>query len=863
MKNNILKKILSLFIVLAVFPVGIHVYASDIYTQADIRSFNDNVSLLHAFELIEDDSREMATTVTRGEFASIMMKYLQFGSGTDLSGENNEKTFSDVNENAKDIYGIVSLGIMSGYSEDKFAPENNILFEEALKSIVAALGWSEIAEREGGYPTAYINIANRLELTEGVYGAQGSILTYYDIVQMLVNALSAEIYIAKTPNMEMSPQSWFSSRLKADKEEGTVTGFNAETDSIAIDYTIYNTENDYTDMLGCHVEFYVDDDDNVIYVCDDSKERLTFNASLIDDYSEKTYSIYKEENALRTHKFRLLQDVNIFYNGVHADNLSIDDMVPKYGRVTLIGNNSDNTYDSVLIESYEIYTVINVDIDNEKIICLNSEGKPDVVDVSIVGADRAVLVNSSGKPINFEDIPSDAVLRVGFSGDKKDVKIIVSEKSVKGSIVSVGNNDDYMSVNIDGVEYKTISNFPDGDKLKAGLGGTFYLDNENLIAAVKLHETGWQYGYLMNAYHETGEEEKVFLKIFNSSEESVVLQCREKTKIDGMSGKRGPEVELLLKKGTQKVQKQKIRYRVNGEGLVMEIDTPYNSIENMAALPQNGESPDSLRLVFAKTNAHYSKALYSFEGKINVLRTTPVFSIPGDDEQKYHVKAASVFANDKRYGIEAYSDSENSSDPCFLYMSKSLNASGDDTVGIVSEVITAIDPEDEIRTRFSVETYSGYMKLYYKYDEEETPVELDEGDVISFKYEDEYADHIKILYDYETGTCPNGNSSGGFGTSQLHYMFGNVYSKSDNGISVTTADIINGVIPTSDQLEAVYAPAFKIFKCSAESSGRSPVITQAAMDDIIDYKSGADNCSQIFISTDWQWPRIIVIYQRG
>ncbi len=861
MKNSIWKKILSLLIVLTLLPVGTAVCASDVYTQEDIKAFHDNVSLLYAFDLIEDDNHEMATTVSRGEFASIIMKYLQFGSGIAFSEADKEKTFSDVYENSEDIYGIVSMGIMSGYPNGKFAPENNIVFEEAIKTIITALGWDKIAGMRGGYPGGYISIAAGLELTEGVHRGQGSILTYFDLVQILVNALSAELYVDETSDTEVTPQSWLSSRLKADKQRGTITSFDNETGIIVIDDAVYNSENDYTDMLGCRVDFYTDHDDNVLHICDISRERVEFDAFLIDDYSEKTYSVYKDEITSKTQQYELSQDAYIIYNGVLADNLSINDMIPEYGKVTFINNNGDDLYESVLIESYKIYSVISVDSNNEKIVCKDSEGKTEVVDVSTVGKDSVVLVNSSGKPIEFDDIPSEAVLRVGFSADRKNAKIIVSEKTVNGSIVSMENIDDYICINIDGVEYRTVSNFADSAKIKVGIIGEFYLDSENLIAGVKLQKTGWQYGYLMNAYFDSTGEEILYVKIFDNSEEAVVFECMKKIKIDGLSGKKATEVEKLLKDGNSTVKKQMIRYKLNGEGLIKEIDTPYNSVDNIDATPKNGESTDSLRLVFAKTNAHYSKALYSFEGKINVLRTTPIFSIPGDDVGKFHVRTVSVLTNDKRYNIEAYSDSENSNEPCFLYMKTSLGATGDDTVGLVSEVVTAIDSEDEVLTKFSVETYSGHMELYYEYDEDETPVELDEGDIISFKYDEDYADSIRILYKYKTKTLPNGNTSGSFGTSQLHYMFGSVYSKGNDSITITSADVMNGEVPSSGQLESVYTPIFKIFKCSAANTGRKPIITEGTADDIIDYKNGRENCSKVFMATDWQWPRIIVIYQ--
>lgn len=859
MKNNIWKRFLSVLVALAMLPMATTVLSSDLYTQKDIKAFDDNVALLYNFGLIENEECKMASTVSRGEFAAVMMKYLQFGSGVEVAVPENGKKFSDVQGEAKDIYGIVSMGLMSGYPNGTFAPEKKLVFEEAVKTLIAALGWSKYAENLGGYPNGYINYAASLELTEGVQKSQGSILTYFDLVQMLVNALSAEIYVTDNPNMELSARSWLSSRLKADKKEGTVISFNKKTNRIVIDNVTYSVTNDYTGMLGCYVKFYVDDDNNIIHLDDASRDKVAFDVSLIDSYSGKTYMIRKDENTSKTKDFKLSQEAYIIYNGVLAENLSVDDMIPDYGKVTFISNNGDSLYDAILIESYKIYVVSAIDRADGKIICKNENGKTETVDISGISEDALEIVNVSGNLIAFESIPSESVLRVGFSSDGGNVKIIVSEKVVSGSITSKSNEEDYIQITIDGVEYRTISNFPYDVNLKIGSGGKFYLDSQNLIAWVELEEKEWSYGYLIKGYYDDVEE-ALYLKIFDSSNEDITFACAEKIKIDGLQGKTGKETEALLKDGNSSLKKQMIRFKLNSDGLIKEIDTPYNSSEDMDAKPINGESPDSLRLVYAKTNAHYSKALYSFEGKINVSRTTPIFSIPGDEIKNFKVKPVSVLTNDKRYNIEAYADTENGNEPSFLYMKTSLGATGDSTVGLISQVSRTIDEDNDICTKFTVETVSGSMELYYKDDADPVPAVIEKGDIISFKYDNEYADSIKSLYKYQTKTLPNGNTEGSFGTSQLHYIFGNVYSKGNNSISITTADVINGETPSSSQLESVYVPVFKIFKCIDLQTKTEPVITEGTINDLIDYKNGGASCSKVFMATDWQWPRIIVIY---
>ncbi len=84
----------------------------------------------------------------------------------------------------------------------------------------------------------------------------------------------------------------------------------------------------------------------------------------------------------------------------------------------------------------------------------------------------------------------------------------------------------------------------------------------------------------------------------------------------------------LLKKGTETVERRVIRYKCNGDGEVREIDTPYNSPSDLSAKPQNGESEESLRLIYSGTT-EYTKQLHNFMGKVNVDSDTLVFVCNG------------------------------------------------------------------------------------------------------------------------------------------------------------------------------------------------------------------------------------------
>ena len=88
-----------------------------------------------------------------------------FVSAMKMYSAKTEPPFSDVNDKTEyyreNLHGA-ELGIIS--SADKFNPKEAITYEQAVKMLVCAAGYDNIAEMEGGYPLGYFNTASRLGL---------------------------------------------------------------------------------------------------------------------------------------------------------------------------------------------------------------------------------------------------------------------------------------------------------------------------------------------------------------------------------------------------------------------------------------------------------------------------------------------------------------------------------------------------------------------------------------------------------------------------------------------------------------------------------------------------------------------------
>jgi len=103
----------------------------------------------------------------------------------------NDSTFTDLEgTEAIKYYGAISYanqnGIIEGYSADKFGPEDNITYRDALAMAVRTLGYKGLA-----YPWGYIQKAVELGLTEDIEAAYTQELTRGQVAIILYNAMFA------------------------------------------------------------------------------------------------------------------------------------------------------------------------------------------------------------------------------------------------------------------------------------------------------------------------------------------------------------------------------------------------------------------------------------------------------------------------------------------------------------------------------------------------------------------------------------------------------------------------------------------------------------------------------------------------
>ena len=109
--------------------------------------------------------------ITRAEFVTILCRAIGIEDIAESEEMRNKEIYVDVPKthwaigyiNAASEYGAIN-GVGNGF----FCPEMSVTNEQAIKILVAAWGYTEEAEKLGGYPNGYMAIAQQFGVTDSV-----------------------------------------------------------------------------------------------------------------------------------------------------------------------------------------------------------------------------------------------------------------------------------------------------------------------------------------------------------------------------------------------------------------------------------------------------------------------------------------------------------------------------------------------------------------------------------------------------------------------------------------------------------------------------------------------------------------------
>ncbi len=578
------------------------------FTDTEGKNCETAVAVLHGLGIVNGTGEGVyapEALLTRAEMTAIVLRTMNMaGSGQGMP------VFTDVPDSHwayADISVAYGLGIVNGCGEGLFMPEEKVTVEQAVKMMVAALGYTVQAEVKGGYPTGYLAKATELDLLKGI-AASGAI-TRGDMAVLVYNALDVEVFLPESYGSDSytyetdASKTLLSYYLKTEHLTDTVSATpmlayrdpsmrpakKLASDEVAVGTRVMKVgDTDAQNLFGIRSDIYVrteaDGETEVILAIvprlsvkvvdvlakDISKGDSTANLFVYTDGNGKQQEVH-------------LSGATLFYNG-REEAMASELLLPDIGTVRLIFEGTDCK--SVIVESFTNYIVESVNEQEDKVFLKN------VVDPIELVQDRSgiptLFTDEFGAVLLTEDVAKDDILSIAESrGTDKVRRIYRSYITVKGTITELGTDE----VRIGETVYPVALPLADG-ALILGQRATYRMDFTGAVAAADTREnTGKNYGWLVSAEKSKGLGGKAQIRLFTGKAEWEVFTLADMLRYnnDNVKG------ESLLLPGTAtgeslwaagevptlfdsagNVVPQLVTYKLNDEGLISELNTAAN-----------------------------------------------------------------------------------------------------------------------------------------------------------------------------------------------------------------------------------------------------------------------------------------------
>ncbi len=659
--------------------------------------------------------------VTRAEFTAMLMRTLNLGGVGAATAAS--LPFGDVDDNDSsiswaipDINTAYAKKIINGYEDLTFRPNANVSYEEALKMIVATLGYNLDVSGTPWYGE-YVAQAGRLGITDVAYslGKVETPATRACIAQMLYDSLEVNLiekdevtnktiltdYLGYQKGRGRIASNGESSLMAPDvllrDNEVQIMGLEASNGNYAV-HTYKVTEDDVKGYLGHEIEFYYKDKgtgirDLVLYVVQNSSE-LVIDADMIEPSSSNNLQIryYGENSQGRTTIANLADDSIVLFNGklygptTAASRFNVS-MIPQVGSLKLLDADLDNKYDVISIESYEVYYVSSKVSSEYSIIddmTKTGDAKKLILNVND-NSMKTSIVNASGNTMDYSSIGVGNIICLATSNPSNGGEIlrkaVVVNDSVSGTINSIESGS---SVTIGGVKYNYSKAAPWMTGLSSIMpepqiqdSGTYYKDINGDIVAYKKNASveNVYYGYIMGAKNSDSVfDETKEVRILNQNGNAVTVLLTSDVKI--YDGGVTPAVSTVAEaeqrlnaaaaaqnndshSGTADIH-QVVKYttRNTAKGTILDKVYVAESV-SVGATAQN----DKLYFFNTITGANEvtynsaSKKLTTSGGAVIDVNGATVFVVPSNrgSYEDYAKKSVSdVFKNNQKYFVEAY-----------------------------------------------------------------------------------------------------------------------------------------------------------------------------------------------------------------
>lgn len=572
-----LSLLLSVVMLLSMFVPALSVSAekarfSDVEDSHPYKAAITTLSILDVINGYEDGTFAPDKEISRAEFTKMIVCMLGYGDFASVITQ-----FNDVapdhwaNSYIKTAY---DLGIVNGFDETTFKPDDPVTYEQALKMVVCTLGYQTYAEAMGGYPTGYRFQAESIKITKDVTG-----VAYTDnasrgvISQIMYNALEVDKFELVNGIWQSTGKTLLNDFLKVYTLKGVVVGVEDSTTADCdntlsrytmavdesttgkehvIDFEQYNPQaSALASYLGQTVQIYYRQDDlsGQKWLIDITGElhkntELELRSSQISSFKSGVLKYYEDGASVAKSINLDMSKLTVRYNGrVVDEDVEIDgeDYTPAralehwltasdedsiYGSVKLINNGSSNAFNYVDIYDYEAVVAYKApSVEDYRIVDKTVQNNSLTLDPD--SDDYEFTILKGGNEITTTQIVAGDVVNYALNLDEDVYTVYVTSETVSGRLSAVNTaSTTNKSITINDKKYSVTDRFieymenVEKRELTPGMQITAHLDVLGAVewASVTASEGYYPYAYVIDAQSE-GEE--CFLKLFAPTSTSI------------------------------------------------------------------------------------------------------------------------------------------------------------------------------------------------------------------------------------------------------------------------------------------------------------------------------------------------------
>lgn len=513
----------------------------------------------------DDGTFQPEGQVTRAEFTKMITVAL----GVNIVPSSAGTGFTDVAVDhwaAGNIAAAAGMGIINGMGDGTFLPEDNVTYEQAVKMVVAALGYNQRALAQGGYPAGYMAVGASIGVLKGISdGVATEPAMRGTIAQLIYNMLDVEQVDPTTgatkPSINESSDKTTSKgqviairdiSIDASRESNCKNNeIQIYTDGYYENFEFGNalTLDSAKDLLGMQVQFTYEEpsgsDGKVLVSISKQKNRnveTVIEAEDINQITDTNIEYMDPENDGEPTDMPIDSGAYILYNGMPTSK-DLSDIELNEGRVVCLDSRGAGSADVVFVQSYTNYYVNSIDTKNYKIVDKYDNTKTATLDEK--DRNTVITFKKGTSSASFSTIRKGDVVSVAesdVSNGKKVIDVLISDSLIRGTVDEVVSGEDEISIN--DKQYKIASNYaeaieddPSLNIRNLGTSGTFYLDAFGKIAAADITAAkDYTYGYLMDVKVAGGIDGTMELKIYpvsNSGREASIYTLDSKITLDG------------------------------------------------------------------------------------------------------------------------------------------------------------------------------------------------------------------------------------------------------------------------------------------------------------------------------------------